>query len=225
MSHVQGTGGESSGAVTSLAIAFSSNVVAGRTLLAGVVGFKSNASNAAITTVEDSLGNTWTELVELTTNNVGSGDDSVVISIWAAERIATGGACTVTATPDSAQFMGMVIAEVFRITHPLSDVAATGAGGTTADTGNLTTTDLAYIFGIATHDDSTTRVITPGGSQTQIFEDEAITGMPVNGTYRIEPTAGDYNSTWTITSLPGTEAWFCAQAVLQLGNRWILGPH
>lgn len=211
MAFIQGTGVESAGAVASLARAYGSNVTAGNVLMVGIATFRSAGSGATISSVTDTLSNSWARCVEATFNSVGSGDDSVCIAIWATQSIAAGGACTVTVTPNANAFMGIVIAEASNVARPTTGVTATGAGGTGADSGSQTGATNTLFFGIVTHDDATTRTITPGASQTQIFEDETINGMPVNGTYRI--TSGTINSTWTVASLPAAEAWFAAQAM------------
>ena len=192
---VQGTGSQSSGSVASLSKAFASNVTAGNSIAVGGI---SNSVLLGTGSVTDSLGNTYTRQVAVDGISAGRAASCGYL----VDNI-TGGACTVTVDPTGSDFISMVIAE-FSGTETTGSIDGNGTfnagSGTTLTTSTFTmaggTNGNGAIFA-AMEQNGTTTTLT--AAQTEIFEAEDATNMPINGQYQTNVAAGSGKSaTWTL---------------------------
>ena len=195
MAHVQGTGIQSTGKVTSLAAAYGSNVTSGNTLIAGVVAYNDAAVGLGMT-VTNSLGHTYVEKLGFA---FVEGATTKNLHIFVAENIGSGAACTVTATPASSRWVSLAVAEISVTKRFSYGSTLERATSTSAQSGDVKVWSAdAYLFGIMMHLSAGSPTITPTGTFTQIAEDENTTEVPFNATYRTVSAAGVYSKTWTI---------------------------
>lgn len=193
---IQGTGQTASGWVTSVARAFVSSVTAGNAI---IVGIALSAITDKVSGVSDSLGNTYTRRIR-TIN-----DDLTTTYIYEALNI-TGGACTVTVSLSSGEYIAIGIAEASGLpTTAAIDVSNGAYGNNAAAQVGLTTTDSDIIFGVMSPQASGT--ITPNTGYTQIYEQESYNDMTISFVYRIG-SAGAYTVGWTNPN----NRWCCSAA-------------
>lgn len=184
---VQGTGVQSTGSVASLAKAFASNLGANSLVVASGVG---NAETGLTTTsVTDSKSNSYTRDVNL----ADPGTPTTQCAIYSAQN-STSGACTVTLDPTGSDTVSLGIAEFsgMATSSPVSTTATGNGNSGSPVTGNLVTSGNTAIVAIVSHAGAT-NTLTPGGTYTQIAEDEDATEMPFNNFYKIVG-AGTYTA-------------------------------
>lgn len=207
--HQQGTGAQSVGAVASLSVPFGSNVTAGRTILAGVITYPSAGSTPRTHAVTG--GGTYTGGAPRITGVTGDTSPAGEISY---AHNATGGATTVTVTPSANAVMAMVIEEVSGVKNQAPVSTATGnTSSASPATGTLSLGGLTcFLFGVVTQNGGAT-TITPntGGGWAQIFEDEDVTEMPINGQYRAA-TNTNQTAAWTFGA---SRAQLCVAAAFE----------
>lgn len=154
--HVQGTGNTSVSGSGSISAAYQFNVTQGNLLVAAICNNNTIASG-----VTDTLGNTWTRLVQ-------GGATSANIELWYAISIG-GGANTVTAGNQT--FSAIAISEFSpsgTITVTGTALVATGATGSALASGNLTITTPALVIGAGTQT-GTGVTFTPGSGFTMDY--------------------------------------------------------
>lgn len=183
----------------SLALAYPGNVTAGNLLVVG-----GNAYDTAGTTgytVTDSVGTSYT--VYACTALTGTPNATPFLAVG----IAGGsGANTVTVNPTidaSANQLVFGIGEFSGVNNPPLDVdggSSTGTGTSASD--SITTISAnALILGVVGF--QTAAAVTPGGSYTQIAEDQSALDA-FNLEFRLATTATSYTVDWTLGS---SQAW------------------
>lgn len=188
---VQGTGVQSVGSVASVSKAFASNVGSGNLIWVGAV---SSADTLGTTVMSDGLSNSYTRAVQVNGVSAGRGESAS----YYAKNI-TGGACTVTLTPTSSDFVSIAIAEFSGCdtTSPLDGTPGTQNSGTNAPTTSTwTSTANGVIVGVTEQNESSTTITE---ADTLIYENENVTNaMPLNAEYRLDNSPGAGKScSWT----------------------------
>jgi hypothetical protein len=168
-------------------LAYGSNNTGGNLLIAAIL---IEDDTSTVSSVTDTRGNTWAACgtIKHSSGNTFSGQ------VWYAKNCAAG-ANTVTATP-SAGALTLELHEYsgYDVAAPFGQhIEAYGTGGTTADSGNVTTTttsELLFALGISN------RTLTAGSGFTQrehdVFNADSLTEDKVAG------AAGTYNATETL---------------------------
>ena len=180
--------------ISSGAVAFASNVVAGNTIVVCTTRYQP----VPVTfTVTDSLGNTYTAGTNQAQGNYHA-------RTARAENI-TGGACTVTVTIDAGSDLWFSITEVDNAPAASFDAQATAAGTSTGPTVSLTTVaDSTIAFGVSTHDNGTDPALGVGAGYTLIHEQEGGSAvMPGISEYQAFATAGAKTVNTTISTSAG----------------------
>lgn len=114
-------------------VAYTVNTTTGNLLVCGVA--TCNASGALTTTVTDDQGNVWSEI---TAKSATGGTGQMRVAIWQA-HCTTGGATTVTITPDAAVYVSAVIMEFSGSDGVLATSADASGTDTAPSSGNFTT--------------------------------------------------------------------------------------
>lgn len=195
--HVQSTGLQSTGAVASLSKAFTSNVTGGNFIGAAVASFPSTGGSPRTHTVADGIGNSLTSAIR---NTGVSGETAVAIEVYGKVNI-TGGASTMTVTPNNNAYMCLSITEVSGLDTASSTAHKTASADETdssPSSGNLDTTSTCFMLGATTHNGTDT-TITPdtGGGWATAFEDEDTSEMPLNAQWKIA-ASGANPASWTL---------------------------
>lgn len=205
VANVQNTSIESSGAVSSLAKAFTSNITAGNAILVGVLSDGGKATGSGIFTGTSC---SFTRITQL------GGDVSVGRSLNHG-----GGAVTVTYTPDSGtDYSGMGIQEVSGLDPSPDDGSITNSGtASIQDTGAIVMTAAGIIFGgFDRHGAGAVGGSTIDGGHVAIFTRTGY--VSVNGSIAYYLVAsGSRKIQWDDNSV--TTAWkACAMALKQVGS-------
>lgn len=210
ISFLQGDGTQSSGQTASLPKAFASNVVAGSLIWVGIV---KNSQQPVAGEVTDGQSNTYTQ------DTVSAG--GFYSAIYTAVA-GSSGALTVTYTSELSDFVSIAIAEFSPGSDTWSTTAANRRDGTPVSasgndaapaSGNITTTTANVTVGVMTQNEGSTS-ITPGGSYTQIYENENVTNsMPISAEYKLNASSGTENATW---SMGATRLWRASAAAYKV---------
>jgi hypothetical protein len=203
---VQTNSGTPGALVSTYSVGFSSPVTTSDLLLAAI---GTNVPTATITSVTDTLGNTFTPATSLATNtNWGIGEQ-----VWFAPARASG-TDTVTINLSQAANVRLIIAEYsgFATTNPV-DVTVVGGSGATAstavDSGALTTLtpgDLLFGHVITGHLNQT---FTAGTGYT--LQQTSPSGASAIEDQFVSAT-GSYHATFTLGT---TDYWICALVALK----------
>jgi hypothetical protein len=196
--HIQSTGVQSSGAVTSQGKAFTSNITAGNRITVVIALFRNSIGSPGVTSVTDNLGNTYVQRPSAFVQSAV--DTHCGMDIWECKNITTGGTCTVTVTPNASSFTSFGITENSGSdTASPDDGVSTNTGtSTTPSTGNQTRSNAGIDFGGVTHTGATTTITEDtGAGWTLVFEAENATNQPINVEYKIA-ASGTLNPDWTL---------------------------
>jgi hypothetical protein len=195
---VQGTGIQSVGSVASVGKAFTSNVTAGNSIIVGGVTATADMPAGSVTG-----GGTYTRdvILQRATNERAAKFHA---------HSATGGATTVTLDATGSDVQSIEIEEVSGLDTAGTVVTASGSNASSGNpvTGNLVTSGNCYVSGVMTNGAGSATTMTPGGTYNQVFEDEDVTDMPINGMYKIV-AAGTYTADWTMNA---ARSWVCVAA-------------
>jgi hypothetical protein len=199
---LQSAGGQGSGSVSFVTIAYPGDVKAGSLLIAGG---STNVADQPLGAVKDSQSNVWSR------HGIGQRGTFERVAVFSAVSKG-GGPCSVTLTPAAADFASLALVEA----DGVWDAARVDVNGFTSQsgnnsknptTGNLVTKGAAFLFGWLTHGGSGVVTIAPAAGWTQIYENENTANMPVNSMYRNEPSEGTFAAQWT---LGAASPWVCA---------------
>ena len=194
---VQGTGIQSSSSVASLSKAFVSNVTAGSAL---AVGVSVGAATAGASSCSGGTGGGGTMTQAVVNNHVSAGNAE---SAQYYALNVTGGAVTVTFTPTSSDFCGIGIAEFsgIKTTSALDGTGAESgtASSTTQTTTTWTTTGDGVSVGCCLNNEAAA-TITIGGGATLIYDNDAVTSMPINFGYKLTTGVVSASMTWTFSA-------------------------
>lgn len=187
----QNTGIESSGSVTSVSKAFSSNVGNGNTVIVGVSRYGSGTIAGA--DVSDGT-NSYTLAVG--TSGVVRGTGIMY------HYYASGGAITITYTPNGGADYCAIAMHEYSGVKTTSPVDATSSGssntGTSLATGNITTTDNDVIFSVGGADGSS-QTWTVGSGYTLVFSANSAASEQICGEDQLIG-AGTYTGNMTIST-------------------------
>ena len=207
ISRVQATGTQTASSSTT-SCAFVSNVTAG-SLIVVVVSNYAYASAFTASSCAKSAGTATIGTVALDRTSHITGGTPEQCAVWSA--IVTGsGSLTMQVTGSAGNYWGIGIAEfsgswdASRTEGVNGATWGAGTGGTSRDTGNVTSAGGAvFVAGVA-WDHGSTQTVTPDAAFTQIYEQEdaaAYTGH--NSISRIVSSGTTDSGTWAFTSTPG----------------------
>lgn len=191
---VQSAEVRSSGSVASIELAFDSNVVADRLLIAATTVFPNSSANADGMT--DSQSNDYTR-------------DAFHQNFTAVEfhsaKAGSSGANTVTYTPSANGFLSLVLAEVSgMVTTNWFDTAVDAHGtSNTPDAGTLTTgAQIGLAFWEVCHVAGGSPSIDPPSGWTELEEEEDTSNNPYHVAYRLTEASTGYGTQGALGASP-----------------------
>lgn len=204
---------------TTNAITFSSDVTTGNLVVVSVSLWNTN-SDAEVTSVVDNQGNSYQLAVQNPTPQTGSVQP---LAIYYAYNVTGGSNFTVTVTSAQSAFITVAISEytgIARLIDPLDRTAtanAIGAGTTTADSGNTSTTrsDYELVVGAFTQINNTNTGTAGTGFTMRESNNDNETSEALYTEDKFVTTKGAYNATMTFAS--GVE-WRAIAATFRAGD-------
>jgi hypothetical protein len=192
---------EGVGPVTSVAVAFTSNVVAGNEVIACCANFDNSAGSIPSGAVTDSRSTSYTQRNPSTTQQARSAIHH--------GTLATSGVCTVTLNvANSADFPTLAIHEVSGLMVAPYDqgATATGTGSPTATTGTTTTANQ-LVIAMLTHAGSASQALAVGAGYTLAEKQENTTNQPIITAHKRVTATGAQTATFgAIVSAPAMGA-------------------
>jgi hypothetical protein len=205
---VQVTGIQSTGTGTSLPKAFTSNVTTGNTIIALIAWYKATAGTPAISSVQDTLGNSLSAFPG--TFKRGVSDTLLAVEIWYKTGI-IGGASTITVTASASSFISFGLIEVSgQSLGSIEDQKAVASGTSTAPaTGSFTNVLSGITVAVVDHDGADTTIPhNSGAGFSLIYRNDTTANTPICAQYKVT-LAGAINPSWT---LGASRNWTCAGA-------------
>lgn len=183
------------------AVAFPGNIASGNLLIAAGMARDGNGAGSMTIGCADSISTSYSVLLSSNFN----GDNRLFIAYGVAGSSAANTiTCTQTGGGGGSQAVGFAIDEFSgQNASPLDTDGGQSSGTSTSPSDSLTTGMAnALVIGVVIHNDATNPSITPGGSYTQIAEDEDYDAdnIDFNVVFRIATTATSYSVDWTLGS-------------------------
>lgn len=204
---VQSKSAQGVGPVTSVAVAFTSNVTSGNEVICGCADFESASGSIPSGGVTDTRSTSYTQRNPSTT---GQGRSAIHHG-----TLATGGACTVTLNVSNASgFPALAIHEVSGLAATPYDqgATATGTGSPTATTGSTTQAN-ELVFAVLTHVGGANQALAVGSGYTLAEVQTNTNFAPIITEHKRVTATGA--QTATFAAIASSPTWFISVATFK----------